>query len=79
MSVVKINEMCTQKNSISIVVKQLFRPIRLCNIHNKLLILSFFMFSSLGAYYEISRRSNQNLLVYNGVKYFRNRKRGNKQ
>ncbi|XP_070506018.1 modifier of mdg4-like isoform X32 [Chironomus tepperi] len=32
-----------------------------------------------GAYYEVSRRSGQHLLVFNGIKYFRNRKRGSKQ
>jgi hypothetical protein len=32
-----------------------------------------------GIYYEPSKRSGQHLLVFNGIRYFRNRKRGSKQ
>jgi FLYWCH zinc finger domain len=32
-----------------------------------------------GIYYEPSKRSGQHLLIFNGFRYFRNRKRGNKQ
>jgi S-adenosylhomocysteine hydrolase len=37
------------------------------------------LLSSAGIYYEPSKRSGQHLLVYNGIRYFRNRKRANKQ
>lgn len=44
-------------------------------------LLTSYHYSSsyVGIYYEPSKRSGQSLLVYNGIRYFRNRKRGRKQ
>lgn len=43
-------------------------------------VLNFFAQTGMeGIYYEPSKRSGQHLLVFNGVRYFRNRRRGHKQ
>lgn len=47
----------------------------LMSLTNK--FISFFL--SPGIYYEPSKRSGQHLLVFNGIRYFRNRRRANKQ
>lgn len=64
-------------DSISMLRTNKFNSVRINLIWQN--INKIFIILKLGAYYETSRRSGQHLLVFNGIKYFRNRKRGNKQ